>query len=259
MKNKILIGLFLCSVVSTAFAEEGIMFYLHGGAAASYKSDKVMVSPKSVKLITLAPTFADYPNLIGEFSSTFSNKDFEALYSHLKQQIKIMVNPKEQPPGGSLIEELHVGNEKRFWDPDNQRPTIVEIRKKFLELAKNAYKNPDKALKLDCAQKKNKIKCSYVNVGKQTVSTVDPAGVTYSFQCLDATNRRKILNTQGEFDPNKMTPKRILIKPSAKFSFVVTTETACNYRLIVKTTDLMINKAYKDVLLGELVSEILLK
>lgn len=258
MINKLRYYIFIILLVGNAHGAD-IMFYMHGGAATSYKSDKVIVSSSKVSLTTIAPTFAAYPNLIGEFSIPYSRKDFDSLETHLKQQLQFISDPKDQPPSGSVVEELHVSNEKRFWESDTQSPTIVEVRKKFLKLAKKAYAKPEKALKLECSQSKNLIKCSYLNVGKETVSTVDPLGVTYSLQCLDVTNRRTILNKEGEFNPNQMKPKRISIKPSDKYAFQFQTDVICDYRMIVKTSDLIINKNYKDVLLGELVSEILSK
>ncbi len=56
-----------------------------------------------------------------------------------------------------------------------------------------------------------------------------------------------------------MKPKKIQIKPNETYKFSVKTDHVCDYRVVVKTTDMMINKDYKDVLLGELVSNQLTK
>lgn len=245
-------------LINNSQAAENIMFYVHGGAIISYKSDKIEISPANrVKLTTLAPTFAEYPNIIGEFSYMLSNDDYKKLNDNLSKQIKRISNSQKQADAGALVEELNVGNEKRSWASDVSTPAVNEIRKMFLAIAKEAYANPVKALKLECSQKGAKITCTYANVGKETVETVNPLGVNYSIQCLDITNKKTILYKEGTHDPHEMKPEKIKISPSQKYSFSINTSETCDYRIIVKTTDLMINSNYKDVLLGELVSDVL--
>jgi hypothetical protein len=259
---KILI-IFLISFMAAANSNKGysIMFYVHGGAMQSYKSDKVIIDPQgNIILSTISPTFSEYPNTIGQFKSKITNSEL----SKLKQSIlsnRKNVNPphKHQPRRGSIVEELHIGDDKTFWTSRDQSDSIKAIRSEFLKLAKQAYKNPVQAMSLECSQDKSQINCAYKNVGRETVDTIDPLGVSYSVSCLDIRGKKKVLHELTEYNPKKMKPKKIKIKPNEAYKFSIKTDHVCDYRVVVKTTDMMINKNYKDVLLGELVSNQLTK
>lgn len=246
--------LILALFVGTAFAGEDVLFYVHGGARLSYKSDKVLVtSDRKVRLTTISPTFASTPNMIGEFSTSLSEEQYKTLLSKTKGLASKVTSEKPES-AGLMIEELHIGKDVKTWLSDSKNPAIPELRKDFLVIAKDAYKNPVKALKLECSQQRGDVKCAYVNVGKEVVETVNPLGVADSVQCLDVTNGRTILHKIEEYDPRKMKPAKVKIKPGEKYSFSVKTNEKCDYRIVVKTTDLLINENYEDVLLGELFS-----
>ena len=235
--------------------------FIHGGAYQSYKNDKVTISSRGdISLTTISPTFAKYPNSIGLFESKISNTKLLKFQQYILTSRKTLKAPhKHQPPRGSIVEELHIGDDKTFWTSRDQSDSIKAIRSEFLKLAKQAYKNPVKAMSLECSQDKTRIKCAYKNMGKETVDTVDPLGVSYSVSCLDIRGKKKILHELKEYNPKKMKPKKIKIKPNEEYKFSIKTDHVCDYRVVVKTTDMMINKNYKDVLLGELVSNQLTK
>ncbi len=254
--------IFLISLIAIANSNysSSIIFYIHGGAIQSYKNDRVTLNPKgSINLSTISPTFADYPNIIGQFESKITNTELQSFKKSIFASRKNIKHHKHQPRGGSIVEELHIGNDKTFWTSKDQSDSIKAIRSEFLKLAKEAYKNPVKAMSLECSQDKTQIKCAYKNVGKETLDTVDPLGVSYSISCLDIRGKKKILHELKEYNPKKMIPKKIKIKPNEEFKFSIKTNYECDYRVVVKTTDMMINKNYKDVLLGELVSNQLTK
>ncbi|MDC1174495.1 hypothetical protein OAT67_03840 [Bacteriovoracaceae bacterium] len=236
-------------------------FYIHGGAIQSYMNDKIIInSSAKVTLSTISPTFAKYSNTIGQFESKITHLELQKLEQIISASRKNIKTPHQhQPPSGSIVEELHIGNDKTFWTSRDQSDAIKTIRSEFLKLAKQAYKNPIKAISLNCSQNKAQIKCAYKNVGKETVNTVDPLGVSYSISCLDIRGKKKVLHELKEYNPKKMKPKKIKIKPSEEYKFSIKTNHVCDYRVVVKTTDMMINKNYKDVLLGELVSNQLTK
>ena len=238
-----------------SYSSEPITFYVHGGAMQSYKSDKIIIdSHGNITLTTISPTFSDYPNLIGHFKSKLSKNDLIKLQNLITTNKKNIKTPNNQPRGGSIVEELHIGDDKTFWTSRDQSESIKVIRSEFLELAKQAYKNPIKAISLECSQNKAQIKCLYKNVGYETVETVDPLGVSYSISCLDIRGKKKVLHELKEYNPKKMKPRKVKIEPTEEYRFSIKTEHVCDYRVVVKTTDMMINKNYKDVLLGELVS-----
>jgi hypothetical protein len=253
---------FLISFITIASSknDNSIMFYIHGGAMQSYKSDKVVIASQgNVSLSTISPTFAEFPNTIGQFESQISKTDLIKLQVLITAHRKTIKTPNHQPAGGSTIEELHLGTDKTFWTARDNTQPIKVIRSEFLKLAKQAYKNPIKAMSLKCSQNKAKITCSYKNVGTQTINTISPLGVSYSVSCLDIRGKKKVLHELKEYNPKKMEPKKIKIKPNQEYKFSIKTDYICDYRVVVKTTDMMINKNYKDVLLGELVSNQLTK
>jgi hypothetical protein len=256
----LIVFLFSFMAIANSHTNDSIVFYVHGGAMQSYKNDKVTVSPDGiVTLSTISPTFAEYPNIIGEFESQISQvrlTQFQSVITANRKSIKI---PNHQPAGGSIVEELYIGNDKTFWTSRDSAKPIKAVRSEFLKLSKQAYKNPVKAISLRCSQDKTKIKCSYSNVGKETIDTIDPLGVSYSISCIDIRGKKKILHELKEYNPKKMHPKKIKIKPNERYQFSVKTDHICDYRVVVKTTDMMINKNYQNVLLGELVSNQLTK
>jgi hypothetical protein len=252
--NKIIFIIIFFSFSST-YASEEIVFYVHGGAMISYKNDKIIVTPDlKVKLTTLSPTFAEYPNLIGEFQSTLTQKEYSELKAYIQSQLKLIQDPKTQPLSGALVEELHIGNVKKFWTARDQSDSVIGIRKKFLEIAHKAYKNPVKALGLECSQNSKEVKCALKNSSVEAITTVDPQGVNYSLFCLDISGNRSNLHEIKEYDPRKMAPEKIEIKPADQFNFSIKTTEVCDYRIIMKTSQMMINKNYQDTLLGEIVS-----
>ena len=258
---KVIILLILLLKLNALYASNrSITFYIHGRAMQSYKNDKITIHPQgNVTLSTISPTFADYPNIIGQFKSKISINDFEKLKKIITTNKQNITTPNHQPAGGSIVEELHIGKDKRFWTSRNNSKPVKAVRSEFLKLAKQAYKNPIKAMSLNCSQEKTQIKCAYKNVGKEIIDTVDPLGVSYSISCLDIRGKKKVLHELKEYNPKKMTPKKIKIKPNEEYKFSIETDHVCDYRVIVKTTDMMINKNYKAVLLGELVSNQLTK
>ncbi len=243
---------------TTVFAQE-VIFYVHGGAMKSYVNDKIIVSSSKINLTTISPSFSTYPNVIGEFEDSISDEEFKEITSFIKSKLPKITNPKYQPSGGALVLEIQLDNEKRFWTSANDNKETNEIQKKFFEIAKRVYKNPIKALKAECDQDKSKklINCSYINVGKHPVKTINPMGVTYSMRCLDLIDSQSIINDKGEANPKKMAPEKISINPGESFKFSIKSEDSCHFRIVIKTTDLLINNNYKDVLLGELVTPLL--
>ncbi|MDC1173896.1 hypothetical protein OAT67_00760 [Bacteriovoracaceae bacterium] len=257
MNKKINILTLLLLISTMTFATSSnknhIIFYVHGGAMKSYTDDTITINPQGdISLSKISPTFAKYPNTIGQFEYQISKDDLSKLQMLITTKRKNIKH--HQPRGGAIVEELHIGNDKIFWTSRDQSDSIKAIRSEFLKLAKQAYKNPVKAMSLECSQDKTQIKCAYKNVSKETVDTVDPLGVSYSVSCLDIRGKKKVLHELKEYNPKKMTPKKIKIKPNEEYKFSIKTSHVCDYRVVVKTTDMMINKNYKDVLLGELVS-----
>ena len=247
-------------VMASPHKQSLIIFYIHGGAMHSYKNDKVIVSAEGkISLSTISPTFAEYPNIIGQFESSISQKKLEQFKNSVLVNKKKLKPSDRQAAQWSTVEELHIGKEKISWASSENSDSIKAIRYEFLKMGKQAYKNPIKAMSLECSQNKSQIKCSYKNVGKKTLETVNPLGVSYSVACLDILGRKKILYELKEYNPKKMMPKKIKIKPSKEYKFSIKTKHICDYRVVVKTTDMMINKNYQDVLLGELVSNQLRK
>lgn len=235
--------------------DESMTFYVHGGAIKSYKNDKVTVSPQGkIALSTISPTFVKSPNTIGDFEATITDENLTSFQKKILTYKEKIKGHEHQPARGSIVEEIHVGDNKKKWTSRDDSKPINALRSEFLVLAKQAYKNPVKAISLKCSQNKPQINCAYVNVGKQTVETVDPLGVSYSISCLDIRGKKKILHELDEHNPKKMYPKKIQIKPGEEYRFSVKTDHICDHRVIVKTTDMMIHENYEDVLLGELVS-----
>lgn len=253
--------LFSFLAIAKSTNKSSIIFYVHGGAMESYKNDKVTVGNNNkITLATISPTFAKYPNIIGYFESKVSSTEFQKFQQTISSNRKnIKHHHQHQPKGGSIVEELYIGDDKTFWTSKDQSDSIKTIRSEFLKLAKQAYKNPVKAMSLKCTQDKVQIKCSFKNVGRETVDTVDPLGVSYSISCLDIRGKKKVIHELKEYNPKKMKPKKIKIKPNEEYKFSVKTDHVCDNRIVVKTTDMMINKDYKDILLGELVSNQLTK
>lgn len=259
MRTIFLLTLIFVSVVKAA-EKESILFYVHGGAIKSYKSDKVHVDSKdNVLLETISPTFSGTPNLIGQFKLRLDKQQAGKMRNAIAKASKEIKLPKNLPGNSSIIEELHIGESKTFWTSQDNSGPIKTVRKEFLAIAREAYENPVKALSLHCEQKNGKINCEYKNVGREVVRTVDPLGVSYSLSCLDITGRKRILYKLKEHDPKKMIPEKIKIKPGERYSFSVQTDDICDYKVVVKTTDMLINQNYRDLLLGELVSNQLKK
>ena len=240
--------------LSIVYAGNDLTFYTHGNAIQSYKNDRVILGDKTVKLKTTSPTFSHYPNAIGEFEAPItknSSKKIKDVIRKLSQKIK---SHNQEPLEGATIEELHLKNEKKKWTSLNNTPAIKQIREEFLKIAKKAYKIPIRAISLKCSQDKNNIICHYQNIGKKEVHTIDPIGIPYSISCLDILGHKKNLYELKEYHPKKMKPKKIKINPKETYSFLIKTDHTCNHRIVVKTTDMMINNNYNDVLLGELIS-----
>lgn len=239
-----------------AFPSDDLVFYVHGGAMESYIKDKLIVkNDYQVIFTTISPTLSKYPNDIGSFEFKITPQKYKELKRVIIEQFSKIPMPKFQPPNGSIVEELHFGNKKIFWTSHTESKAAKIIRKEFRSIAIKAIKHPVNAINVECKQVQAMINCHYTNIGKKEVKTIDPLGVSHSIFCNDEYGQRQFLHTLDTYNPKKLRPKKIIIPVKDRYDFKVKTAIQCKGPITVKTTNMLINNEYKDLLLGETVSK----
>ena len=135
-------------------AQDDLHYRLHGGAMQSYKNDQVTLSGRTVKLKTIAATFASYPNSIGTFQVAVGAQ----LANETRNVVKgafTRVKKAESDLGSrrhSMVEELRLGGQKKSWLWQDKTDPVRAIRKALLKVVKAAYQRPVSAITLRCSQ-----------------------------------------------------------------------------------------------------------
>lgn len=250
---KILLGLLFCVGVAMAKGPSIKFNAIRGGPHTMI--DKLNISSDgNVGFSTISPSIGGVPNKIGHFSADIGERGYQELMSLIEKQ-KSSLPKNDHVKLRIAFEELHIGNETFRWQEDRRPKEFHEVVGKFKSIALQAYDHPIKALDLNCSAAENRIHCAYENIGEQTVRTVNPLEVSHSILCRELSGRVRALNPLAQYDPRKISPKIIEISPRKTFAFSVKSNGSCPAGVIVKTTGMIINKKYKDLLLGEIYSK----
>ena len=122
----------------------------------------------------------------------------------------------------------------------------------FFALKKNLNWTASKAIELKCRNEAPaSSECSIINIGQSMVRTIDPLLQSNSLYCVDSSGKKASLNPLEEYDPNKMYPKTVELKAGESYLFHTQ---SCAGRIVMKTSDMLVNKNYADLLLGETVA-----
>ncbi len=253
------IGPLLVIAAQAAPKEPVIVYHIHGGAVFSYVDDTLKVHPEGrVELSTYSPFpyNLESENSIGQFEGKITKESYRALADASGAYFKSAHNSKPAPNDSVSVELYFAGTDNMnhaAW-PLADSPAVKELEDRFYAIKKAAMNKAVSALQLKCARAENLLKCNYVNVGTNAIQTVDPLQVSGSIFCVGSKSKRVVLNPLPEYDPKKMTPRKITIPAGKNYAFEVALVPACVGRVTVKTTDVRLNRAYAGLLLGELVS-----
>ena len=231
-----------------------IIFSFYGTSLMNHSiHDKLVIKRDGMVFFnSIAPTLIDKKeNIIGTFSYKVSKNRYSKLLKLLKKSSH-HYPPLVTPPLSGMLEELSFSGQTYRWRTSLRPEQADEAIMIFKEIALESYKYPVQAMALQCSKSKKSIKCSYKNTGSKLIKTVHPLGVDDSILCLKSDGKKILLHETKEYDPRKMKPKTVKIKPGKEYSFSI--KYKCDDRIVVRTTNMLLNKDYKKMLLGELIS-----
>lgn len=235
-----------------------IVFHFDGGQPFSYVNDLMRISPDgTVELNTLASFPYEFKqNTMGRFKAATGTAAYESLHNEVLAFFKS--KPSKEPIAddgviGAVSFEHKEAAFGHVWNLGSSLKT-KSLEQYFYKIKNSVLSSPVSAIKLDCKLAANSVNCSILNVGTEPTKTIDPADMPYSIFCLDITGIKKPMNPGAEYDPKKMSPNKIIIKPNERFRFKIENTVSCHERILMRTSDMLINSAYGDSLLGELIS-----
>ncbi|RYZ93311.1 MAG: hypothetical protein EOP06_01340 [Proteobacteria bacterium] len=230
----------------------------HGGAIRSYVDDRLTLKDDgTAELKTLSPfPYSLDQNVVGIFSKKLDVPTSQKLRDESSKLFGVKAS-KPLRAGNSILGEISIvgaQDKKGFvWSLESE-PLARNLETLFYELKAKILEQPKAALTLRCKRSAKLVQCLLKNIGSEIVHTVDPMGVTESIFCVDQDGRRGVMNPGEEVDPRKMSPKHLQLKKDEEFLFSIDDHASCHTRILVKTSDLLVNANYKNALLGELVS-----
>lgn len=267
LKTILLVIVSVCSLFHslTCLAEDVskspiIAFRFHGGALLSYVDDRLRVFPNGrTELETISPFPYDpsIQNRIGRFEGRVDQKEYLALFAEGSKLFKANSKNNETPADAVVTELSFESDEKpqrSVWVlGSNTQAKVLEDH--FYQIKKNSMKKALAALELTCdTHPKVEVRCNIKNIGMGQVRTVDPLGVSNSLFCINNFGQRVPMNLAEEYDPRKMKPKSLLLETKEIYAFRLELKSPCHGRILMKTSDMLINSAYAGHLLGELIS-----
>jgi hypothetical protein len=242
---------------ATGESKEMISFRIQGGGMITYTDDQLYVDKSRIRFKTVSPSFSEVPNYIGSFEADISKSEFESLKKTLLTYFAQIEAVREIKPD-TIVETLVIDGKQKIWNAGQDNQNIKKIRSLLLSKAEAALKKPIQAIGMLCAKEKNEVECKIKNVGKKTALIVDPLGVNHSIYCIDIRGHRKPLHKTSEYDPKKMTPDEVSLEPGESLSFSVEASD-CYYRIVLTTSAMMANEAYDEAVLGEIISNQIVK
>lgn len=238
---------------------DSIMIRFHGGGPQSYVNDQLKVSGTSAELKTYSPFpySLESANRAGTFTGPLSSEEQARLSALTKPLLKKSTKDEVIPQDAVVVEFSMASGGKTYvksWSlGSNARAVALEYY--FLNLKKTVNWKPLAALELSCKKgQERRLKCVLKNLGTENIPTIDPIAVSGSLSCVTKRGQRFWLNQYQEYNPKKMRPKTIAIPPKQSYEFESNLDPQCDGRIVMKTTDMMVNEEYKTSFLAELVS-----
>ena len=250
--------LFFVGQLALAYANDDgdISFSFYGMSFVdSPANDKLAIKRDgTVVFKSMARTLAKNKNVIGTFSHKIPKKKYRKLLRMLKRSARHYPIPTP-PLTSGMLEELSFSDRVYRWRTQDRPQQADWAIKVFKEMAVSAHQRPIQAMALECSRSGKAIKCLYKNVGIKALRTVDPLGVSGSIMCLKRNGEKTNLHSLEQHDPRKLRPEVVTIGRHEEYPFTIKRE--CDNRIIVSTISMLINKNYKNILLGELTSNVL--
>ena len=241
--------------------EENIVFRFYGGGfSRSYIDDRLEITPKGELFYrTISPTISKGQTLIGSFRGKAEKRHYQVVKKFIQDNKTTLPPATEENSFRGFIEELKWGNKVFRWRPALQNVKVFQVRKILKKLALKAYKKPESAMALECLQTKGGINCQYQNRGTKTIHTVNPLSFPSTIKCYDIRMKTTLLYRFSADSFTKKSLKKITLSSQGSYDFFIPTKHICDYRIVVTTTNLPINSEFRELLLGELVSNRLKK
>lgn len=237
-----------------------IVLESRGGAPSLHISDKIVLFPESKVIVE---THAPYPvtwqkeNMIGAFEAKIKPSVYKEVQAKVKKLLQEI--PKQYVTAG-IYETIYFEDQPDMqftWKHGEETALQAEIRQEFFSLKQLALKKTSKAMEVNCAvdkKTKQQLVCHYINIGEKNLTTINPLEVSESLSCLNPMMARVPLNPINGWNYIKAKPKIVKLAPKEKYKFSLKLKRPCFSRIVVSTAIMRANPAYKDYLLGELVS-----